>query len=339
MDTGRNVVVITGATAGIGRATAQAFARRGWRVALLAREAGALAETRAEREALGAEAIAESVDVADHAAVSAAAGRIEAAWGRIDAWINNEMATVFAPITKIAPEEYARVTEGTYLGAVYGTLAARRAREPRGVGTIVQVGSALAYRAIPLQAPYCAAKFALRGFTDSLRTELLHEKSKVRVTMLQLPAVNTPQFDWCRTHMPYAPRPVGPVFQPELVARTVVWASRRSRREVAIGWPALKAIWGAKLLPSVADWYLARIGYEAQMAEEAVTAERPDNLWHPVPGDAGAHGRFDAEARPDSTQLWLNRHRAGIGITLLGIAVALAANRIRSRRLPIPIED
>ena len=325
----RRVVAVTGASAGVGRAIVRAFAADGADVGLIARNREALQAARREVEAQGGRALVCVADVADPQQVGAAAAAIEEALGPIDVWVNNAMVTVVSPVSRLAPEEVRRVTEVSYLGAVYGTMAALERMRTRDRGIIIQIGSALAYRAIPLQAPYCGAKFALRGFTDALRTELLHEGSHVRLTMLQLPAVNTPQFDWCRTHMARVPRPVSPVFQPELVAQCVLWASRRSRREVTIGWPALKAIWGNKLLPALADRYLARTGYDAQMAESAGSAQRPDNLWHAPAGDAGAHGRFGAEARPGSVQVWLDRHRLGIGIAVLGVLAAMAARRLR----------
>jgi NADP-dependent 3-hydroxy acid dehydrogenase YdfG len=325
----RRVVAVTGASAGIGRAIVRAFAADGADVGLIARNLEALQAASREVESHGGRAVVCVADVADPQQVAAAAATIEQSLGPIDVWVNNAMVTVVSPVSRLTPDEVRRVTEVSYLGAVYGTMAALERMRARDRGIIIQIGSALAYRAIPLQAPYCGAKFALRGFTDSLRSELMHERSTIRLTMLQLPAVNTPQFDWCRTHMPRAPRPVSPVFQPELIARAVVWASYRGRREVTLGWPALKAIWGNKILPSFADWYLARTGYDAQSADLAVTPARPDNLWHAVPGDAGAHGRFGTEARSASVQHWLDRHRAGWGLVCLGALGALALHRLK----------
>jgi NADP-dependent 3-hydroxy acid dehydrogenase YdfG len=325
----RRVVVVTGASAGVGRAIVRAFAADGADVGLIARNEEALQAARREVEGYGGRAVVCAADVADPQQVAAAAAAIEQSLGPIDVWVNDAMVTVVAPVSRLTPEEVRRVTEVSYLGAVYGTMAALEHMRPRNRGIVIQIGSALAYRAIPLQAPYCGAKFALRGFTDSLRSELMHEGSRIRLTMLQLPAVNTPQFDWCRTRMPRAPRPVSPVFQPELIARAVVWASYRTRREVVVGWPALKAIWGNKLLPAFADWYLARTGYEAQSSNLPVTPSRPDNLWHPVAGDAGAHGRFDTEARSASVQHWLDRHRTGLGLAVLGVLGAMAVHRLK----------
>jgi NAD(P)-dependent dehydrogenase (short-subunit alcohol dehydrogenase family) len=312
------VAVITGASAGIGRAAALAFAAHGWRVALLARGADGLEGARAEVERLGTEALAIAVDVADPAQVEAAAARVEARWGRIDVWVNNAMATVFSEAGRVAPADFRRSTEVTYLGAVWGTLAALGRMKAQGAGTIVQVGSALAYRSIPLQAPYCGAKAALRGFTDSIRCELAHERSRVHLTMVQLSAFNTPQFDWARTTLERRPRPMGRIFQPEVAARAIYWAATHRRRELRVGWPAVQAILGTQLLPGVLDWYLGRRAVEGQQDDEPLPPGRPDNLWEPVPGDAGAHGRFDAQALAWSTQLWLTTHRAVV------VAVALA---------------
>ena len=332
MSAPRPVVVVTGASAGIGRAIVRAFAAEGADIGLIARNREALESARVEVERCGGRAIVCPTDVADPQQVAVAAEAIERRLGPIDVWVNNAMVTIVSPVQDLQPEEVRRVTEVTYLGAVYGTLEALKRMRTRDRGVIIQIGSALSYRAIPLQAPYCGAKFALRGFTDALRTELLHDGSKVRLTMLQLPAVNTPQFDWCRTRMPRQPRPVAPVFQPEMIARAAVWAAHHPRRELAIGWPALKAIWGNKLAPKLADRLLARNGFRAQMAPEPVQPERPDNLWQTVPGDAGAHGRFSAEARSHSVQLWLDQHRIGVLASLLGLAAAASMCWLEARQ-------
>lgn len=308
------VIVITGASAGIGRATAQAFAQAGAAVALLARGRDGLEAAKREIEAHGARVLALSTDVADAAQVEAAAEQIEQTLGAIDVWINNAMATVFSRIADITPDEFKRATEVTYLGTVYGTLAALRRMRPRDRGTIVQIGSALAYRAIPLQAPYCAAKFAVRGFTDSLRCELLHERSRIRLTMVQLCAFNTPQFDWARTHMRMRPQPVPPIYQPEVAARAILRAARNPRREVWVGFPTVQAIVAQKLAPGLLDRLLARVGYDGQITDEPEAPHRPDNLYAPVPGDAGMHGRFDRRARTQSWQQWLSEHRATVGV-------------------------
>ncbi|MGE5170540.1 MAG: SDR family oxidoreductase [Rudaea sp.] len=315
------VVVITGASAGVGRATARAFARRGARIGLVARDADALAETVREVEALGGEAVMCVADVARASDVEAAATMFEERLGPIDVWVNNAMVTVVSPVASLAPDEVCRVTEVNYLGTVYGTLAALRRMRLRNRGAIVQVGSALAYRAIPLQAPYCATKFAIRGFTDALRSELIHDRSRVHVTMVHMPALNTPQFDWCRTRMPREPQPVPPVFQPEVAARAIVWAARHRRRELFVGAPTVKAVWANKLVPGLLDRYLARFGYASQEAPTPVAASRADNLFAPVHGAYAAHGRFDAVAHARSVELWLDTHRG----LVLGVAALVGA--------------
>ena len=319
------VVVITGASAGVGRAAAVAFAKTGARVALLARGPGRLESARREIEAIGGVALALSVDVADADAVDAAASRIESELGPIEAWVNNAMATIFAPVHQVTPAEFRRATEVSYLGTVHGTLAALSRMRPRGRGVIVQVGSALSYRAIPLQSAYCGAKFAIRGFTDALRVELMHDQVGIHLTMVQLSAFNTPQFDWALSRMPRRAQPVPPIFQPELAAEAIVWASRQRRREVIVGWPALKAIWGNKLAPQLADRVLVRGGYEAQMDEKPESPRRAHNLFEPVDVDVGSHGRFDAHACNTSTQFWLDTHRGAVltvGIVVLALLLA-----------------
>jgi short-subunit dehydrogenase len=320
------VVVVTGASAGVGRATVREFARQGADVALLARNAEALENASGEVESLGRRALAIPVDMADADAVERATHEVESRLGPIDVWVNNAMVTIFSPVALLQPEEVRRVTEVTYLGTVNGTLSALRRMQPRDRGIIVQVGSALAYRSIPLQASYCGAKAAIRGFTDSLRTELLHSGSRVRVTMVQMPALNTPQFDWCRTHVSRRPQPVPPIFEPEVAARAIVWASRHSRRELHVGSSTVAAIWGNRLIAPLLDRYLARSAYRAQLAPEPIEPSRPDNMWEPVPGDRGPHGRFTGRSRADSGELWLTTHRtlllaAGVaGASLLYLA-------------------
>lgn len=313
------MVAITGASAGLGRAIVREFARHGARIGLIARNREALEAARAEVERAGGEALVCPADVSDPAQVAQAAQAIEDRFGPLDVWVNDAMVTVVSPVEALKPEEVRRVTEVSYLGAVYGTMEALKRMRPRDRGVIVQVGSALAYRAIPLQAAYCGAKFALRGFTDALRSELFHQGSRVRLTMLQMPALNTPQFDWCRTRMDRAPQPVPPVFAPEVGARAVWWAARHPRREFAVGWPALKAIWANKLAPGLLDRYLARAGYDGQLAPQPVSAQRPDNLFESPPGDAGAHGRFDERERLYSAQAWLARHRLALGLLAGGM--------------------
>lgn len=325
------VVVITGASAGVGRATAHRFARDGASIALIARPSKALDGAADEIRVLGAKALAIGVDVADAEQVEAAAERIEQELGPIDIWINAAMATIFAPVSEITAAEFRRATEVTYLGTVHCTMSALKRMRPRNRGKIVQVGSALAYRAIPLQSAYCGAKFAIRGFTDALRVELMHEKSKVGVTMVQLSAFNTPQFQWARTRLPRRPQPVPPIYQPEVAAEGIHHAAHHQRRELWVGYPAVKAIIGNKLVPWLADRILARKGYSGQMDKQPVPADRPDNLYEPVDHDFGTHGRFDDRSRGFSAQLWATTHRRAVAAGLLGAAL-LATRALLSGR-------
>jgi NAD(P)-dependent dehydrogenase (short-subunit alcohol dehydrogenase family) len=321
------VVVITGASAGVGRAAARAFGRRKAKVGLIARGREGLEGAKREIEAAGGEAIVLPLDVSDHDAVDRAAGEVEKTFGPIDIWVNNAMLSVFSPIMEMQPDEYRRVTEVTYLAYVWGTLAALRRMKPRDRGTIVQVGSALAYRGIPLQSAYCAAKHAVQGFHDSLRSELIHDKSNVRVVMVQMPALNTPQFQWVKSRLPRKAQPVPPIFQPEIAAEAIVWAAHSDRREINVGWPTTEAIVGNNFAPGLADHYLAKYGYDAQMTDEPEDPNRPDNLWQPLPGDHGAHGVFDDRARPRSIQLELNKRRPWIMAAAALFAVGLLAMR------------
>ena len=320
----RRVVVVTGGSAGVGRATARRFARAGAAVGVIAREPERLEATRRELEGLGARAAAVPADVASDEKIERAAEEIESVLGPIDVWINNAMVSVFSPAIAMLPDEFRRVTEVTYLGVVHGTLAALRRMLPRDRGVIVQVGSALAYRGIPLQSAYCAAKHAVQGFCDSLRSELLHDGSRVRLTMVQLPAVNTPQFDWVKSRLPGRAQPVPPVFQPEIAADAIYRASSGRRREVQVGFPTVKAILGDKLAPGLLDRYLASTGYDAQQTAEAEDPSRPDNLFAPVPGHWAAHGRFDREARERLRPPW--------GAWLAAGAVVSAAAALLLRR-------
>jgi len=329
--TSRRVVVVTGASAGVGRATAHALARRGDAVGLIARRPEALEETIREVEALGGRGLVLPLDVADADAVEAAAALVEAELGPIDVWVNNAMAAVFAPVADTAAAEFRRVTEVTYLGYVHGTLAALRRMRERDAGVIVQVGSALAYRGIPLQAAYCAAKHAIQGFTESLRCELLHEGSGVRVTMVQLPALNTPQFDWVRSRLPGRPQPVPPIYQPEVAAEAILWAIDHDRRELNVGASADLAILGNRLAPGLMDRFLARTGYDAQQTGELEDAGRADNLFEPVPGVHRTRGRFDHRARDASPHLWLATHRALVAGAAAAVAMGLGALRLRGR--------
>lgn len=324
-------VVITGASAGVGRATARLFGEHGARVALLARGRDGLEAARAEVEAAGGQALVVPCDVADPDQVEAAAQAVEEAFGPIDIWINNAMAAVLARAWDTSPEEFKRVTDVTYLGQVYGALAALKRMRSRDRGTIVFVGSVLAYRGIPLQSSYCAAKHAVQGFLDSLRSELLEEGSGVNVTMVQLPGLNTPQFDWVETRLPRKPQPVPPVYQPEVAARAIYWAAHSTRRELTVGARAAAILWGNKFLPGVGDRYLAATGVDSQMRPEAVEPDRRSNLWQPLPGDAGAHGAFDGIAHERSLHLWANTHRAlfALGAGALAGAAALALRAAR----------
>jgi NAD(P)-dependent dehydrogenase (short-subunit alcohol dehydrogenase family) len=325
----QEVVVITGASAGVGRATARAFAKRQAKVGLIARGRDGLEAAKREIEAAGGEALVLPLDVSDHDAVENAAAAVESRFGPIDIWINNAMLSVFSPIMEMQPDEYRRVTDVTYLATVWGTLAALRRMKPRDRGAIVQVGSALAYRGIPLQSAYCAAKHAMQGFHDSLRSELIHDHSNVRVVMVQMPALNTPQFRWVKSRLPRKAQPVGPIFQPEVAAEAIVWAAYSNRREINVGWPTTKAVIGNNIAPGYADWYLARHGYEAQMVDEPEDPNRPNNLWESVPGDHGAHGVFDDRASDTSIELELNKRRGWI---VAGAAAILLGALLASRR-------
>jgi len=331
------VVVITGGTAGVGRAIARRFAEDGARIAVLARGRYGLDATAAELVQLGASRVlAIQCDVAHAEQVFAAAERIERALGPIDIWINNAMTTVFGRFQSLTPRQFIRVTDVVYLGYVWGTRAALDHMIPRDRGTIVQVGSALAYRSIPLQSAYCGAKHAVRGFTDSLRSELIHAGSNVHLTMVQLPAVNTPQFGWCENHMPYEAQPVPPIYQPEMIANAIYGAAHRRRREVFVGWPTVKAIMGQMIAPGYADRYLAKAGYEGQYTDQPHDSRRPSNLMAPVEGDHGAHGAFDARAKGSSVVVrassWLGAAGVRAVAGALAAGVLFGAARLAFRR-------
>lgn len=334
------VVVVTGASGGVGRATARAFAARGARVALLARGREGLAAAADEVQRAGGEALVVTVDMADAKAVDDAAQQVVDAFGHIDVWVNNAFAGVFAPFTEITPDEFRRVTEVTYLGYVFGTRAALHHMLPRDRGTIVQVGSALAYRGVPLQSAYCGAKHAIQGFNESLRCELLHTGSGVRTTMVQLPGLNTPQFDWVLNRMPGRARPIAPVYQPEVAARAIVHAaSHGRRREYWVGGSTVATLLANAVAPGLLDRHLARTAFDAQQDErDEGEYGGPGNLWMPADGphgrDFGAHGRFDDEAVPDSPQDWVsrNRGRMGMGVLAAGGLGAVAAHLRSTRR-------
>jgi NAD(P)-dependent dehydrogenase (short-subunit alcohol dehydrogenase family) len=324
------VVVVTGATSGVGRAVVRRFARDpGVRIGLIARGRDGLEAARAEVERAGGRALALPVDVADADAVDAAAQAVEDALGPIDAWVNDAMTTVFAWFEEVEPDEFRRATEVTYLGTVWGTRAALKRMLPRDRGTIVQVGSALAYRGIPLQSAYCGAKHAILGFHESLRCELRHRGSRVHATMVQLPGLNTPQFEHCRDKLPREPQPVPPVYAPELAAEAVHWAARHRRRELWLGLPTAYTIVGNRVAPGLVERYLARTAVDSQQTERPVARDRPDNLDRPLAGDPGAHGPFGDRAHRRSPQLWASLHRRALGAAALAGAAGAALRAAR----------
>jgi len=332
MNTKPEIVVITGASAGVGRATVRAFARNGAHIGLLARGHDGLEGAKAEVEAMGGKALILPVDVADADAVDAAAARVEAELGPIDIWVNDAMTSVFSPFKDMTPAEFKRVTEVTYLGFVYGTMAALKRMLPRDRGTIVQVGSALAYRSIPLQSAYCGAKHAIAGFTDSIRCELIHDESRVHITMVQMPALNTPQFGWVKSRLPHKAQPVPPIFEPEVAADAIFWAAHRREREVWVGMPTVAAIVGSKFIPGVLDRYLGRTGYASQQTSQPADPNAPNDLWEPVAGDHGAHGTFDSRAHAFCPELWTDEHRGLLAIGAVGLLGILAGRR-RNRKV------
>ena len=319
------VIVITGAAAGVGRATAQMFAKtEGAHIGLIARGIEGLEGAKRDVESLGGKAIIIQCDVTDAEGIEAAAARVEQELGPIDVWVNVAMTSVFSFVKDMTAEEFKRVTEVCYLGYVNGTLAALKRMMPRNRGHIIQVGSALAYRGIPLQAAYCASKHAIQGFMDSLRAELIHDKSAIVAVMVQMPALNTPQFDWCRNKLPHKSQPVPPIYQPEIAAEAIVFASKNTRREIYVGLPTVIAIIGNKLFPRLGDWYLGKTGVKGQQTPEEADHNKPDNLYESVGGDPGAHGRFDDRAHSFSPQLWTSLHRDWVlGGLLLGLLATL----------------
>ena len=306
--------MITGASSGVGRAVAREYAQRGASIGLIARGRDGLEAARREVEERGGRALVVQADVSDAEAVEAAAATVEKELGPIDVWINHAMVSMLAPIHAMKPDEFRRITEVTYLGVVYGTLAALKRMLPRDRGTIVQVGSTLAYRGIPLQSGYCAAKHAIQGFHDTLRSELFHDRSNVRATLVHLPATNTPQFRLLRNRMPKKAQPFGAIYQPEVAAKAVVWAADHPRRELNVGFGTTLAIIANSFFPAALDRYLAGVGFSGQQGEEAEVRGRPDNMFAPVPGDHGAHGAFDDRAKSRSPHFWFETHRAWIGV-------------------------
>jgi NAD(P)-dependent dehydrogenase (short-subunit alcohol dehydrogenase family) len=315
------VVVVTGASAGVGRAIVQAFAQRGAHIGLLARGHEGLEGACRDVEERGGKALVIPTDVADAAQVEAAASKVEETFGPIDIWINVAMASVFSPFKEMKPDEFKRVTEVTYLGQVYGTMAALQRMLPRDKGRIIQIGSALAYRGIPLQSAYCGAKHAIQGFTESVRSELIHDKSNVKLTMVQLPAVNTPQFSWVKSRLPNKAQPVPPIYQPEVIADAVAWVADHYRRQLFIGLSTVIAIQANKIAAGFGDWYLGKTGYTSQQTKEPADPNRPNNLWAPVDEDHdyGAHGAFDDKAAGKSWQVWADTHRGMLALVGGGI--------------------
>lgn len=314
-------VVITGASAGLGRAMVREFAKHGANVGMIARGIDGLKAANDEVEELGGHGYIAQCDVSDANAVENAAEKIENHFGAIDVWINNAMISIFGPFKKIEPGDFERVTDVTYLGQVYGTSAALKRMLPRNKGTIILIGSALAYRGIPLQSAYCGAKHAVHGFFESLRSELINEGSNVKLSMVQLPAMNTTQFGWVKSYLENNPKPMGKIFAPEVAARAVVSIARNPERELYVGYPTVKTIWGNKVAPGFLDDYLAKTGYSGQQTDEPVSPERENNLWYPLPGDHGAHGSFDKESTTFSPETWMATHKK---ITF-GIIGAIAA--------------
>ncbi|MCB8839009.1 SDR family oxidoreductase [Aurantimonas sp. VKM B-3413] len=327
------IAVITGAGAGVGRATALEFARNGYDVGLLSRDPARLDSLAAEIRGLGRKALAVPTDVADAEAVDHAAARVEGELGPIHTWVNVAMATVFAPVAELTAEEIRRATDVTYQGQVHGMMAALKRMRVRRRGVIVNIGSALGYRSVPLQAPYCAAKAAIRGFTDSLRSELIHDGLDIQLTMVMLPAVNTPQFDWAMNKMSKKAQPVPPIFEPEVAARAIFFAATNKRREIWVGYSSVQAIVGNMIAPGLLDRFLAKKGYKSQLSNTPKPADAPANLFHPVAGHATAHGRFDSEARSTSLEMVTERHRDAViaGVGLIGL-LSIASLFMRRRR-------
>jgi NAD(P)-dependent dehydrogenase (short-subunit alcohol dehydrogenase family) len=322
------VVVVTGASAGNGRAIVRAFAKRGAYIGLLARGQAGLEGARREVEALGGKALVIPTDVSDPRQVEAAASQVEETFGPIDIWVNDAMTSVFSPAKEMTPDDYKRVTEVVYLGYVHGTLAALHRMLPRDHGRIIQVGSDVAYRGIPLQSAYSGAKHAIQGFTEAVRCELIHDNSQVKISMVQLPGCNTPQFLWCKSRLPHQPQPVPPIYEPEVVADAVTYIADHYRRQLFVSWISVVIIQANKFFPGFGDWYLGKTGYKSQQTSQPVSPTRPDNLYHPVDDDRdyGAHGPFTDRSHQRSWQLWLDTHPgiiALLGAGLLGLMSGL----------------
>lgn len=318
------VVVITGASGGVGRATARAFARRGAKLALLARGTDGLEGAKEEVESLGGRALVLPTDVAQFDQVQSAADRAENELGPIDIWINNAMVSMYCPFIRMEPDEFRHIVDVTFLGSVHGARCALDKMVPRNRGKIIQVGSALAFRSIPLQSAYCASKHALQGFMESLHTELLHQKINIGLTMVNMPALNTTQFVWTKNRMPHKARPAGTIFQPEVAADAILFAAENDRREIMVGYTTVEATLGEKIIPGTLDKYLSKVGWDGSMLPEPADPNQPDNFWQPVSGDYGAHGPFDQISHSFSPQLWATKHRTGLlgGLLLAGIGLA-----------------
>ncbi|HEX3998712.1 MAG TPA: SDR family oxidoreductase [Pirellulales bacterium] len=318
------VVVITGASGGVGRATARLFADRGVKIVLLARGKEGLDGAKRDVEHRGGKALAVVADVSKYDQVQAAAEAAEREFGPIDLWINNAMVSMYSPFMKMTPEEFRHIVEVTFLGNVYGTRCALERMMPRDRGVIIQVGSALAFRSIPLQSAYCASKHAIQGFTESIRSELIHEKSNVRVSVVNMPALNTTQFTWTKNKMPNKARPTGTIFQPEVAADAILFCAENDRREIMVGYTTVEATLGEKVIPGMLDHYLAKAAWDGAMLPEPADPNQPDNFWQPIPRDLGAHGQFDNVSRDFSIELWASKHRAGLlgGMLLAGAGLA-----------------
>src|SRR4051794_38095980 len=329
---GNTVAVVTGASGGVGRATARLLGERGASVVLVARGRDGLAAAAREVEEHGGRALAIPADVSRYEDVEAAARAAERAFGSIDLWINNAMVSMYSPFTRMTPEEFHHIVEVTFLGTVHGTRVALERMIPADRGVIIQVGSALAFRSIPLQSAYCASKHAIQGFTESIRSELIHEGSAVRVSIVNMPALNTTQFVWTKNKMPHEVRPTGTIFQPEVAADAILFAAEHDRREIMVGYTTVEATLGEKVMPGLLDRYLATAAWEGSMLPQPADPNRPDNLWKPLSGDHGAHGQFDSVARRFSIQLWATKHRAALLSSLLLAGATWATARLAKSR-------